>query len=257
MASLHNVRGETADADRELERAIALNREPPADGGAALKRTYAETRINAAGCDHGDAAACERLSQAYGWGRGVPLDAAVALDLARRACDGKQAGACRRVAADLRRGIRPDPEKSTALMRHACLLGDWDACNDLGDAYEHGIGVAADVTRAAGMYHDACAHDSAWGCASLASLAWRELAGFPRNEEQVVTWLERALTLDKSIASSLASDCPLHAESCALAAIVWLRGLGVEKNATYARDLMELGCAAGDAAACRARSAQR
>ncbi len=257
LASLHTVRGETADADRELEGAIALSREPPADGGAALKRTFAETRTNIAGCNHGDAAACDRLSQAYDSEHGVPSDAAIALDLARRACDAKQAGACRRVAADLRRGIRLDPEKSAALMRHACILGNWDACNDLGDAYEHGIGVAADVTRAAGMYHDACAHDSAWGCVSLASLAWRELAGLPHNEAQIVTWLERAMKIDKSIASTLASDCHLHTESCALAAIVWLRGLGVEKNAAYARDLMELACAAGDAAACRAPSAQR
>jgi TPR repeat protein len=257
MASLHNVRGEIADAEREIERAIAMTPEAPVDAGASLKRTYAEARTNIADCNHGDAAACERLSHSYGWGRGVPLDAAVALDLARRACDGKQASACRTVAAHLRHGIRPDPERSTALMRHACVLGDWEACNDLGDAYEHGVGVAADVTRAAGMYKDACAHDSAWGCVSLASLAWRELGGLTHNEAQIAAWLERALKRDKTIASTLASGCPLHTESCALAGIVWLRGLGVEKNADYARDLMGLGCAAGDAAACRARSAQR
>jgi TPR repeat protein len=254
LASLHNVRGETADADRELERALALRREMPPDIAASIRRAFAETRTSLPACDRGDAAACERLSDSYDAQHGVPGDFAVSLDLARRACDGKRAHACRRVAGELRRGIRPDPEKSTALMRHACLLGDWEACNDLGDAYEHGVGVAADVARAARMYRDACAHDSAWGCVSLASLAWRRLE-LPHDEAQIVDWIARSVKLDKSIVSAVASDCPTHSESCALAAIAWSRGLGVEKNSAYARDLMDLGCAAGDADACRAHSA--
>src|SRR5262249_44388531 len=80
LARLHSVRGETADAERELERAMALKRETPANAAAELRRTFAEVRDSIGACDRGDAAACERLSDAYAGGGGVPPDFAVALD---------------------------------------------------------------------------------------------------------------------------------------------------------------------------------
>ena len=255
LANLYNARGETAAADAELERALARDRETTRAGAADLRSRLVAARAMRTSCDGGDAAACEKLAEAFNVGLGMPLDPAVSRELMRRACDGGRATACRIVARDLRsgRGQPADPAASVQLLTRACKAGDWESCNDLGDSYENGAGTAVDLVRAVTFYRNACAHDSAMGCVSLASLAWRGLE-LAHEEPRIVEWLSRAVAIRKTILYDLAGTCPQSADGCALLSLAYSHGLGGSPpNRAYAAELMTLACEHGDAAACRAR----
>lgn len=65
----------------------------------------------------------------------------------------------------------PEAERmAVSYHRRGCELRTWVACNNLGDSYENGTGIAADAAQAAQHYRMACDNDLALGCRNLAKL---------------------------------------------------------------------------------------
>jgi len=86
-----------------------------------------------------------------------------------------------------------DPVRATRLYERGCNLGDSRACNNLGDAFAYGQGVARDVERAAALFERACRLGEALGCANLGYMA-EHGEGIDRDELRARTLYREACT---------------------------------------------------------------
>jgi TPR repeat protein len=210
-------------------------------------------RPTLAACDRGELPQCVKVADWYRRGWELPIDPARARALYQRACDGGMHDACVTLAAIYRRGINvaAKPELSAHLLERSCEAREMVACNDLGDQYEHGLGITRDLKRALELYNEACDSGTAIGCISLASLAWAGM-GVPRDLDRAVALLERATKLSARTAEMVVSMCSFDDKTdCALAGLVYERGIGVSPDAKRAREFMRRACEIGDHAACQ------
>jgi TPR repeat protein len=174
----------------------------------------------AAGCDHGDAHACDRLSDLYGAADGVPRDLERQRTLAQRACDEQDADGCFDLAVLYAkgRGVAKDGAKADQLLGRAhalhaslCDARILDACYDLAADYRDGRGVPADDARATRMMHDvadryerACDRADADGCEGLAEMTREGEGGLGKNADRAADLYERACDLGDPTACALA-----------------------------------------------------
>ena len=73
----------------------------------------------------------------------------------------------------LRDAAATDETNAIDLFRHACKLGDGEACHRLGDAYAKGVGVPQNEPRASALYRQACDADVKAACTALEELCAR------------------------------------------------------------------------------------
>jgi TPR repeat protein len=77
--------------------------------------------------------ACFDLGVQYDQGQGVPTDAARAMALYEKACEGRVAAACQKLGDDYWYGIGipVDKQKGATLMKKGCTLGYQWACQEV------------------------------------------------------------------------------------------------------------------------------
>jgi TPR repeat protein len=122
-------------------------------------------------CTAKNAESCGDLSSRYGYGSGVPTDAAKAASFARKGCDLGGARACANLgsAYGVGSGVSLDPAKSLALFTRACDLGLPLACGYLGHLYVTGesIGVTKDPEKGIALLRKACEARNGLACRNL------------------------------------------------------------------------------------------
>jgi TPR repeat protein len=171
-------------------------------------------------CDHGDAHACDRLSDVYGDSDGVPRDLERQRTLAQRACDGQDADGCFDLARIYARGIgvAQDAAKSETLLQRAhalharqCDARYLDSCYDLALDFRDGRGTAADDASASRLlqevaerYERACNRDDPDGCEGLADMTREGTGGLHRDASRAAELYERACDLGDPTACALA-----------------------------------------------------
>jgi TPR repeat protein len=133
---------------------------------------------------------------------------------------------------------RATADERTALLLEARCRADSDgwACGRLGWVYEHGLGVAIDLPRAATLYEQSCDHGHGWGCYALA-YALGHGAGVPQDEARATQLFRRGCDLG-------------YTESCGQLAHQIQRGVGVARDEGAALPLFEKACKAADAWSC-------
>jgi TPR repeat protein len=107
-------------------------------------------------CNHGSTAGCGALGIIYQEGLGVPADAARAEGLFERSCANRDTESCVRLAASW---LLRDPRRaveSVKMFTAACAEDDGQGCYFLGLTYAKGVGVSADLAKAAGLMQKAC-----------------------------------------------------------------------------------------------------
>jgi len=232
---------------------------------ASPANATAAARPFATGCELGDADGC----RAWGWlletGQGVTRNLPGAMRAYERACNGRDAFACLRLAdaAQKGRGVPSDTRRAAALAVEACDLGELRgctfrgaqlvaandlrggirqferacsggesvACTELGELYETGRGVPRDVKRAARSYYaTACAHGVAVACTRGGRLFERapEIVDLPKAAEMY----ERGCRL-------------AQAQSCFDIGVMYAEGRGRPRDAAQALSFYEQACARG------------
>jgi TPR repeat protein len=130
------------------------------------------------GCDGGVAMACAVMTRWLGAGNNA-RDVEDAQPLLARAeaehtCLVGQADACFQVGVLFYYGRDSFPRDRARASRsfvRGCDLGDARACNNVGDALAYGDGVGRDVEGAAAAFFKACRLGEALGCANLGYMA--------------------------------------------------------------------------------------
>jgi TPR repeat protein len=207
-AGLREAAGDAAAALELHERGCVLGEAAACTDAGVLREQRGEPGVAAeryeAGCAGGDSAGCHDLALLARDGRGAARDAARALALAARACDGGVAAGCL-LAGEL--ALHGDPPSAEEHLRRACELGDLRGCA-LADAARAGPRVVGeerarlrcdegelaachnlailveprDAPRAAALYDRACSGGSSLACSNLGRLyeAGRGVAKDPR-----------------------------------------------------------------------------
>jgi TPR repeat protein len=143
---------------------------------------------------------------------------------------------------------------NTDALSKACLSGDGDACGKLlpiveaecgrrnGDAcgfigsiHQRGLGVTADLARAAGFYQQACDAGTRWGCVSFAMLQARG-NGVPKD------MIKAQATLNQVCDDGVLDACTQLG--------VLVAGGGTPADMTRARELLAKACAGKASQAC-------
>jgi TPR repeat protein len=153
-----------------------------ANQGSVLLRSGRDAEARTAlgkACDAKDATACRQFGVLLAQGRGGPADRAAAVPLYEIACNGNDATGCFELAYSYSRGIgvTADLTRIRPLYEKACELGNNAGCNNLGDALETGRGGAVDLVRARSLYERACKGDNRFACNSLGQLNRDGLGG--------------------------------------------------------------------------------
>jgi TPR repeat protein len=249
-------------------------KECAADAAAALQ-TYQ------AGCAQGVPGDCFQLALATEHGVGIKLDIPASRSLYDQACKAGWPAACAREGAaeyacdegdgeacltaalgaertfqlgtaftrmlgmaepfqgilDALTGFRaPGIYQLFAFDQQSCIRGDANGCNGLAFMLQNGLGTDNDPVRAAQLYAQACSAGVPQACSRLGTLY--------------------------GLTGDLAYDAEIQAASCAAGAgcgctglaQLYLNGLGVTKDDTRGRDLLQKGCELGDDAACQQRA---
>ena len=129
-------------------------------------------------------AGCARLAEARRRGRGGPRDLALALELATRACFGKELvhgvpDACFTLAEmlDAGEGTPPDPTAATVAAAMACSR-EPERCDVLAKRVAKGTGIAADPEHARRLFQTACKQGNKAACDGAAGAAPIDLGAF-------------------------------------------------------------------------------
>ncbi|MCB9741272.1 MAG: sel1 repeat family protein [Alphaproteobacteria bacterium] len=225
------------------------------------------------------AEACVRAGLSYTTGRGDIeglRKAAAAFD---RACaEGDTQGACghaqllRLAWPELGAGSAADPSSLSAASAELAKVCDNNAaCTSLGVAYEQGLGVSADSSKALELHRKACAAGVVRSCTRQAELHASGPVGY-RDPAQASSLRQQACTAGdplacEAMASTVLSAgapsagdkaAPLLAKACeggspaacTRLARLHLEGELSEPSPEQAQALLERACAAGHAEAC-------
>lgn len=122
-----------------------------------------------AACEGGDPAACSRLGTAYELGIGTAQVRPIAAILYAESCDAGDANGCYRLGR-LNSIAIDDAGEGEAVGNYtrACELGSVEACMDLAEVYDRGIGTQRDRGRAEALLRSACGTGSPNACRQLA-----------------------------------------------------------------------------------------
>ena len=188
-------------------------------------------------CNGGDARGCSNLGEAYLAGDGVPSDPNAAVRLFERACQSDHAGGCENLSKAYDRGVAvpKDPAVALTLLERACTFGGMAACVEAGVRHDRGIDTAPDSKRAFSLLTRACAANEARGCANL-GLMHLEGRGTAKNEAKAAELFQRT--------------CAESRLGCDTLAEMYAKGMGVEKDLTTARGILDEACGDGDARSC-------
>jgi len=160
-------------------------------------------------------------------------------DKLQTACDAGDAGSCNELGESYRNGdgVAPDEKRAAALYDKACDGGDGLGCINLGVSYAQGIGVTTDDTRAATAYRKACDVGSMDGCVSLAN-HYVTGRGVTKDASRAVPLLEKACAAR-------------HSDGCwTLGAIYEIGQSSVAKDPARAAVLYKRACDLGSNRAC-------
>jgi TPR repeat protein len=162
-------------------------------------------------CESRELASCGDAARLYWAGRdGVPRDATKAAKLAKKACDGGQAGGCRLVAVGHLQGAAGarDDAGALKLLEKTCADADGESCAGAGLLHRHGFGTSPNPAFAVGFFDKACKARYAYGCALLAT-AHFDGAGVTKNISAARVAVTRACSLGYSAACGAARARPL------------------------------------------------
>ncbi len=122
-----------------------------------------------AGCQSGDATACNDLGVCYHRGYGTDPDDGVALRIFERACRAGSVDACNNQGALLEQRWQPgeDIELIRASYERACEQGSGLACSNLGALHAKGRGVPREAALARWFFERACRMGDVTGCENL------------------------------------------------------------------------------------------
>lgn len=194
-------------------------------------------------CSLDDARACSFAGRLWLDGRGVPRDVERGLHLLVRACDEGVTMACavgaRWAGEPLNANDTPDATELLARLEaeHTCLLGQGDACFQVGLLFYFGReAYPLDRARAAAAFARGCDAGDARACGALGrSLAFAD--GVPRSPERAAAALAKACKLGEGL-------------GCSTLGLLSERGDGIARDVVKARALYRDGCIAGDIYGC-------
>jgi TPR repeat protein len=160
--------------------------------------------------------------------------------LLEQACDAGNAKACDDLGDiyDLGWGVAQDHSRSAALYLKACNAGNADGCLGLGISYGNGDGVERDFSRARELYSESCDKGNALGCAYLGDVY--------RNGFGVAQDYQRAVVLyTKSCETGLE-----FGYGCAALGGMYQNGYGVRKDLEKSKQLYDKACMLGNKDGC-------
>lgn len=143
-------------------------------------------------CNKGDAESCATLGGAYLLGKGGKAkDEKKALELLKKACDGKSAFGCEIYgrALDDGRGIEVDKEGAKEYFKKSCDLGGGGGCRALAMRYE-----VSDPARIP-LLDKACQKDDKLGCMGLGAAYLHGNQGAPKDLPKAKQFLQKACDL--------------------------------------------------------------
>lgn len=204
-------------------------------------------------CDQGSLEGCHELGLLHETGQlGVSQDYAQAVLLYKKACYGGIGSACTSLATlhEEGNGVAQDSAKAQSLYKRAlghfqesCTGGDGFDCAMAGNAFLTGRGVDEDLVQASELNKRACDLDVGQGCAVLALMYQMGEPAAP--DPTVIADLYRKAA--KLLIKQCNGDEP---GACRELAMMYHKGLGVEKDLETTLILNERACKGGDALAC-------
>ena len=194
-------------------------------------------------CSLDDARACSFAGRLWLDGRGVPRDVERGLQMLVRACDEGVAMACavgaRWAGEPLHANDTPDAPELLARLeaQHTCLLGQGDACLQVGLLFYFGRETyPRDRARAAAAFARGCDAGDARACTAFGrSLMLGD--GLARSSERAAPVLAKACKFGDGL-------------GCSTLGLLSERGDGVPRDAAKAKALYRDGCIAGDIYGC-------
>ena len=212
-----------------------VDRADPDKSPARRAREEVAAQAAEAACNAGKTSGCAALGQAYLTGAGVPQSRPVAEILLREACDAGEGSACMGLGQlyTPRTAFGAEEEAMLARARsafdRACSLGVLDACEAVAAALENSDSAAADALR-----RQTCA---AGGTASCRRLAEQLSYG-----DDSAAQAEAQREFARLCRSGDGESCVSHAR--------WL-GEEQDPGSPELREILSLGCRAGDGLLCR------
>lgn len=198
-------------------------------------------------CSFAAARACATEADHYLSGAHRPHDLALHGDRAQRACSGGVASACPAIARlyqDGRGGRAHDDERANEWLRRGCVLGDANACFEVGVMAFNGEQATADLRAAqlwiglaAEMGRRGCSAGRARDCHLLGSMHDRGV-GVSTDAALAVSFYERA--------------CEAASDDCAALGRAKLAGSGSPRDVAGGVRLLTDTCDAGADASCSA-----
>jgi len=136
--------------------------------------------------------------------------------LFQRACDFGNAGGCNNLglAFESGLGVPQDYQRAFELFERACSGGFAEGCNNQGALYEHGQGVALNLGDAQRLYAQACNHGAALGCSNLGVL-YAEGRGVVADPAQAVQLFSDACSAGSSVGCNNLVEAQHRAPSAA------------------------------------------
>jgi serine/threonine protein kinase len=126
--------------------------------------------------------------------------------------------------------------KAGPLLDQACKNGSSESCQDLGNMYHDGHGVAKDDSRAVALFGKACNAGLAKSCVNL-GIHYSEGSGVPKDDARAMALYAKACDAGDAV-------------GCSNLGNIYATGRGVAKDDTKAAALYSKACDAGNAAAC-------
>lgn len=188
---------ETFQACRGLCKTVANG---PKGKGKSLAEQVDEAEAK---CNKGDAESCANLGGAYLLGKGgKEKDEKKALELLKKACDGKSAFGCEICARalDEGRGTAPDKDGAKQYFEKACNLGSGGGCRSLAMRYE-----ISDPARIP-LLDKACKKDDNLGCMGLGAAYLHGNQGAPKDLAKAKQFLQKACDLGATSACEKARE---------------------------------------------------
>jgi len=256
-------------------RALAFHQ---AQGKGGPKELDAALAYYERACVDGNAAACSDLGANFAHGNGVPKDLELATKLYERACNGGDARGCTNLgeAYVLGDGLKPDPAAGAQLFERACVAEHYAGCENLGWAYDRGLGRPQQHDTALALFERACAYQGLDACVE-AGIRYDRGQHAPVDPERAVGFFARACELNhargcanlglsflegRGVDANPAKAAELFQRTCAEAKLgcdtlgeLYAKGLGVGKDLTTARGILEEACTSGDERSCEKKKA--
>ena len=129
------------------------------------------------------------------------------------------------------KGVAKDPNKAAQFYQKACDGGIMVGCTNLGSNYQKGEGVAKDLDKAAQLYQKACDGGEMFGCGNLAH-AYETGEGVAKDPNKAAQFYQKACDGGEM-------------QGCSSLAITYEEGRGVTKDLSKAAQLYEKACDGG------------